>query len=390
MKIVTALLLLISLPLFAQVNFESGYFINNNDIKTKCLIRNIGWVNNPTKFEYKINNSDNSNFKSISEIKEFSIDSSCTYKRFELKIDKASNNINDIGVERNPTWSEETLFLKVIVEGDINLYEYNEPKINSLFISSGNHESVEQLVYKEYLKGNNEIGKNYYFRQQLFNVLKSENLNINDFKNIEYTKKDIIALLFKHSATKDGTPINLEPKRKSINYNLKITTGINFTSFKIQDRYPFGDVAFDTKSVLAMGIECEFVLPFKKNKWTFFINPNYQSYIASAKFEENIIAFNNRFIEIPIGIRHYLFLKNDFKIFINVGFTTSYSFNSTITINSNTLDVYNQSYNFIGGVGLNKGKFSIQLRYSSDRDIIKEINISKYTSLGVQLGYRFL
>lgn len=39
----------------AQINFEKGYFISNDNEKIECLIKSIDWKNNPTEFKYKLN-----------------------------------------------------------------------------------------------------------------------------------------------------------------------------------------------------------------------------------------------------------------------------------------------------------------------------------------------
>mgnify|MGYP003606653309 CR=1 FL=1 len=399
MKKVILLFIFISLPVFSQINFETGYFIDNNGIKTNCLIRNLDWVNNPSQIEYKINNNEKSKFYTVSDIKEFAVENNCIYKRFNVKIDKTSGNINLLGNDRNPIWSDDTVFLKSIVEGEINLYEYIDSNKVVFFISSGNHESVEQLVYKEYYKENSQIGKNYLFRQQLFNSIKSNNLDIEDFKKINYTKSDIINLLLKYSPNNDLKTKKIEFSKKSIAINFKIISGINFTNFSIIYS-PSQKYSFDTQSILTVGFEFECVLPIKKNKWTFFINPNYQSYQAKVvinkdegySFYPKEYSLNNRFIEIPVGIRHYLFLKNDTKLFFNAGLTFNYSFNSTLTTQNDEFSIYANSYNRFIGMGLNINKYSFEIRYNSDKDLLREFifESSKYTSTSILLGYKFL
>ena len=399
MKKVILLFIFISLPVFSQINFETGYFIDNNGIKTNCLIRNLDWVNNPSQIEYKINNNEKSKFYTVSDIKEFAVENNYIYKRFNVKIDKTSGNINLLGNDRNPIWSDDTVFLKSIVEGEINLYEYIDSNKVVFFISSGNHESVEQLVYKEYYKENSQIGKNYLFRQQLFNSIKSNNLDIEDFKKINYTKSDIINLLLKYSPNNDLKTKKIEFSKKSIAINFKIISGINFTNFSIIYS-PSQKYSFDTQSILTVGFEFECVLPIKKNKWTFFINPNYQSYQAKVvinkdegySFYPKEYSLNNRFIEIPVGIRHYLFLKNDTKLFFNAGLTFNYSFNSTLTTQNDEFSIYANSYNRFIGMGLNINKYSFEIRYNSDKDLLREFifESSKYTSTSILLGYKFL
>ena len=150
MKKIILLFIFISSPIFSQINFETGYFIKNNNVKTDCLIRNIGWQKNPTEIEYKLNENDKSQKATISEIKEFNVGDSYKYKRFTINIDRSSSDINNLSREKNPVWKEETLLLKILVEGEINLYQYEDINFVRYFISSGNHETAEQLVYKEY------------------------------------------------------------------------------------------------------------------------------------------------------------------------------------------------------------------------------------------------
>ncbi|MBI9054042.1 MAG: hypothetical protein JEY96_09520 [Bacteroidales bacterium] len=37
-----------------QIEFEQGYFIENDGIQTECLIKNMAWASNPKAFSYKI------------------------------------------------------------------------------------------------------------------------------------------------------------------------------------------------------------------------------------------------------------------------------------------------------------------------------------------------
>jgi hypothetical protein len=42
----------ISLNCYSQINFEKGYFYNNENKKIECLIKNNDWLNNPTQIKY--------------------------------------------------------------------------------------------------------------------------------------------------------------------------------------------------------------------------------------------------------------------------------------------------------------------------------------------------
>ncbi len=80
---------------YSQITFEKGYFINNNNKKIDCLIKNNDWKNNPIEFNYKLLNDKNIQIASINSIKEFGI---YNYSKFiEVKlilIDQVKTMIN--------------------------------------------------------------------------------------------------------------------------------------------------------------------------------------------------------------------------------------------------------------------------------------------------------
>lgn len=53
-NILSFLLLFIVNNFYGQINFEKGYFKDNNGKQTDCFIKNEDWKNNPYTFKYKL------------------------------------------------------------------------------------------------------------------------------------------------------------------------------------------------------------------------------------------------------------------------------------------------------------------------------------------------
>ncbi len=51
-------IIILSVNGYSQISYEEGYYVDNSSQKINCLIKNIDWKNNPTKFEYKMSTSD--------------------------------------------------------------------------------------------------------------------------------------------------------------------------------------------------------------------------------------------------------------------------------------------------------------------------------------------
>ena len=195
-KLLFLLTIILSFNCYSQISFEKGYYIDNSNQKTNCLIKNIDWKNNPTEFEYKLSENSESKKVTIKSIKEFGIDNFSKYIRSIVNIDRSSENINKLSNDRNPIFKEEELFLKVLVEGKANLYLFEDGSLRRYFFNKENT-TIEQLVFKSYKTSNDKIGKNNRFKNQLWNNLKCPNFKITKVENLDYQKNDLIDFFVK-------------------------------------------------------------------------------------------------------------------------------------------------------------------------------------------------
>lgn len=390
-----AFTLILSSQVFSQINFENGYFISNDNSKTSCLIRNVGWQKNPTKIEYKLNENAASRFATIVEIKEFNVGEKYKFVRFNTQIDRSSSNIDQMNGERNPVFKEETLFLKVLVEGEVNLYEYESENFIRYFISSGDHSTAEQLVRVEYLV-NNAVAENNYYRQQLSVALQSDALTAKDFEYLKYKKKELVAIVEKYNSAKGAKSTNFEATQNHGSTNLKAFAGINFTSLSLSNSEDATsmDLNFDNKAVFVIGLEVEFVMPFNQNKWSLFLDPNFQSYTGTTSTTDNkSVEADYKFIELPLGVRYSFFMKHDTQIFINAGCAIPFNINSTISYqggySGRVLDI-SATPNFFAGIGFRKNNFGLEVRYNAPQNLLKDYQYwdSKYSSIGILASYK--
>jgi hypothetical protein len=403
--------ILFAIPSFGQINYEAGYIINNDGNKTEYLIRNVAWENNPTEIEYRLNEDDKkSKIANIADIKEFSIGSSYKYKRFNTKIDRSNSGMVNLSSEKNPTWKDETLFLKVLVEGEVNLYQYTGNGNQRYFISTENHEKAEQLIYKEYYAQNNAIEENNAFRQQLYTTLKSDKFTADDFKNLPYEKKKIVDIIIKYNSTKNNQIANFEPKQNQGKTNFKLQLGVNYSDIEIvsTSEFEMGGIYFATfskKPVAVIGFEIEYILPINQKKWSLLFSTSFQQYKSETIASNNApISIDYKTIDLLFGVRHYFFLNNQSAIFINGGMIYGSPFNSYLKRErqkyswedgTGTIEIKKtlegNAYAYIG-LGYNYHKYNVELRFNSDRELFKSDRKlkSSYSSFGILFSYNFL
>lgn len=388
---------ILSFNCYSQITFEKGYFINNNGEKTDCLIKNIDWVNNPTEFEFKLSEIDEAKKSTISTIKEFGIVNVLKFIRAKVKIDRSSLDINKLSNDRNPVFNEEQLFLKVLVEGKVTLYQYTDKSLKRYFYRVDN-ESIEQLVYKNYMTVDNRVGENKYYQQQLWKNLECDNLSKDKIKNISYTKNDLIKFFKDYSECQESPLVYIEPNQKKDLFNLTIRPRINYSSLEVQNDviFPGHTIEFENKIGVGLGVEAEFILPFNKNKWAIVIEPTYQSFNSEGEIDNVSSIFGGTLsakieyssIEVPLGCRHYFYLNNSSKIFINASIVFDINLKTSFTGTlSNGSDAFAPQENATSTANLAFGigykfydKFSLEMRYQTGRQIIGANEMSNWGS----------
>jgi outer membrane autotransporter protein len=232
--------------------------------------------------------------------------------------------------------------------------------------------------------------------------LRCEGIEINDIERAKYWKEDLEKLFIKYNECNNYNYTNYDPKQKKDLFHLSIRPGINYGSLEIQHNpadYRAAD--FGGSIGIRLGIETEFVLPFNKNKWGIIAEPTYQYYKTKVQEESSkvyggilVTQVDYKSIELPIGMRHYFYLNDKSKLFVNVSFVYDFELKSSIKFlrNNNTLisDLeIKTKVNLALGMGYKyNNRYSIEIRYNTNREILSDYIQwqSKYKSLNVYFG----
>ena len=413
MKKLNYLLLLVSNCIIAQINYEKGYFIDNNGQKTDCLIKNEDWKNNPDKFYYKIDGNEQINEKNIQNIKEFGIDTFSKYERHEVLIDTSSTELTRLSQQKDPEWSKRTLFLKLIVEGDAKLYMYASGNGRRYFYSYKGS-VVEQLIYKEYFNTKSQYAyQNKGFQQQLWNNLKCSETKKERIAKLDYKTNSLVKYFYEVNNC-DGnkliTATDLTPKSSGFS-NFKVKGGLNFSTLNLE--YDNGKsiipVEFENKIGAKVGVEFEHVFGFNRNKWSVFYEPTYQTYKSeTAKVFSPYLStkwsIDYKYLDHYFGFRYYMFLNNNAKIFLSTGVVYKQvlgekilKFEGTKNPDPSGPDPVDEDYNLeieprvglIVGLGFSHKKSNFELRYSEPDILQQYVNVkARFQTISVIYGFK--
>ena len=371
LRILFATILFSTVSVISQTNFEPGYLIKTNGTKVECLIKNEDWKGSPTTFIYKMDENGETNIGSLDNVS-------------------------------NPNMKEETLYLKTLVEGKASLYFTLKDNTPRYFYSNDGGE-IEQLIYKRYLVTRTKMGNNERYKQQLATDLICNDLTEKNYADVQYKTNSLVNMFTKYNTCENSESVVYSKNTNKAKFNLSFRPGVTFTSLSIHRR---GDeqINFDSNTGIRIGLEAEYILPFNNGKWSVFIEPTYRNYKAETEFlyvdmitfqRYTLITAEYNSIELPLGMRHYMFLNEDAAFFIDAAVLMDITtLDSKITSSEESSYDLNVSADsaLAFGVGFRyKNKYSVQARYHSARQLLNYENIkSAYNSFAIVAGYNFL
>jgi hypothetical protein len=360
---------------FGQIVFERGYFIDNNNNKTECLIKNYDWRTNPVKIEYKLDDSTYVRKTDITAIKEFGIYDFSRFIRAKVKIDRSSVDINHLSTKRSSEWSEEQLFLKEIVCGNATLLSYADNDQIWYFYSVDNSE-IQQLIYKEFVLDSERglyIHTNNGFQQQISVELQDANTNKVKIENLKYNEKDLKEYFKLYNQTGNYcTRTDFSGKVREV-YNFKVLAAVDYSKISFSNPIIISNaMALDNTTTWIAGLEAEVFLPFNKNTWSLVVEPCYE-HIKNEKpvYFSNTINLDLQSVTFPTGLRYTNYLNRNFKLFLNGFFIPWFniSFSSDLYIFNSKMSI-SQRNSIALGVGASYKNISAEFRYYSSREIM--------------------
>lgn len=155
-KIIACIILFTALNTIAQTKFEKGYYIDNLGNKEEGLINNENWIYSPKSFLFKSYETSKKKSKNVKNIREFGIFGKIKYVKATVNIDRSSRKVVKLSSVRTSEFKEEKLLLKVLVEGDANLYSYTENDLNRYFYKTKSTK-IKPLEYKIYKNSKGSI-----------------------------------------------------------------------------------------------------------------------------------------------------------------------------------------------------------------------------------------
>lgn len=384
-KIFTFFCLLMIHSLFAQTNYELGYYVGESGEMVDGESSEISIENFPDVFYFKKG-------KKVEEISTATVSKikfgTRVFEKRDFYYDPSLRlNIDEMSTQSDIDLVNHSAFVELLVNGEYKLYKYVEKGV-SIFFYEDLSNNLVLLQYKKYINSRQEINENKTFQIQLKNTLPNpafqseyayESLKYNDEDLIDYFKK----VNGKHLVAN---------KKSKLKFNIFAgyavhTMDINFLS----------DIPSKSYSHITVIPEIEYVLNVNKlNTTSFYLNAKLHT--IKKEFIEPYVRenwhhqVNYQSLFIAFGAKQYFLSSNKTAFYVKagVGFNNPLkheilSPHESWLINPISLDRSTAGVNSgLGMIILNS--FIVEVDYDL---LFNTPHINKNTSLNLKIGYTF-
>lgn len=374
-----------SVLIHAQENFEKGYYISNENDTVDCFINTSKFKFNPNNFEFKKDKKSQIETGTIKEVKEFGIINELKFIRSKVLIDYSGKTISELKNHPSPYWKNEEVFLKVLIEGNANLYEFSNEQFTRFFYSINNI-PITQLENYCFLVDSTTVKVNPKYKNQLKQDIHLDKISIEYINDVFYSQKELINY-FKKYNTKFSEPYKEYKLAKEILTTLQL--GINRSYVNVSNFDGTKDIAkFPIKYNLQLGTELSSNFD---GKFNFFIRPTFQIYQNEVIYKWIDFKIALATINFPIGVNYKIYQNNDLSLNLGLSYAFLYLEAGGIALGKSG-ESFNSLNNLIVDLGLNYKKYSVFYSYSTPRYLtlnsFNEIDAYYYYN-AVTLGYTF-
>ena len=357
--------------------------MDNNGKKTEVLILNKDWRDNPGRFTYKSSEDGDPQTADMTEISEFGVGDYLKYERFTVPIDRSEEQVRKMTTKAEPEFITQTVYLRQLVTGEVNLYSYKEGALNRYFISKADTE-ITPLIHKEYLK-NNRIAANNKFREQLYTLASCGENIPGALQKVAYQEKDLIDYMeYYHECRKSEYDI-LKEENDKIGINFSLKAGVDLATLKVEKGLYVRGAEVELDPSLRIGAEIEAVMPFNRNKWALFLEPTYNSqkiekrpYVYNIPYNRHEVdlSVDYKFLSVAAGARHYMFFTPSSKLFLSAGLSFDVPIKTSVYIDRDDRyeldpqleEATSEAYLNLG-LGYEFRGLSAELRYNGPRTV---------------------
>jgi hypothetical protein len=363
-----ALLTILHLAGYAQIDYQQGYYIRNDGTKISCLIKDYGWISNPTYIVCKSSPDAAPVTIGMAGILEFGVGNS-KYQRFDVDVETSADAIDELSSSPQPKYRHDTAMLKLLVEGRASLYLYQKKRLTRYFFRL-NGAAPTPLISKQYLGPDGYAHANQEYIKLLADSLSCSAPDFPDPTTVPFELKSLTRFFVAYNKCVRSAFTDYWTKTGKSVFHLYIRPGVDLSAFTVTDNFNLvpSKHSYGSEASFRFGVEGEFILPINRNKWSVLLEPVYRSYHSSS--DESGFNVDYKAIQLQLGARYYFFLGSQTKFFLSAALCSNFSLTSTVESDGSYLNTLSHlGGTFSAGFRL-KDRVGIEVNFALPQNIL--------------------
>jgi len=414
------LLLVLSYSTSAQKNFRPGFIISTSGDTLFGQIDYKAWDVNPTTFAFIKTGESTVNMLGPSSVMAFYVEGDL-YESYYTDIDMTPYNPDILKDNKGRNWTvRDSLFLRVLVQGNISLLSYKDGMSKSHFYYQINSDVPEELLYKykyiDSIPANSAgitsgrgIQKVEFYKGQLIVLLQKCPQMRRDISLTRYYEKNIISLMKKYFACTHES-YSLVRKSEKTRFVPGIVCGMDWNKINFYGDNPYSSLEeadFKVSASPVVGLSLDIIFPRNNNRFSLNNQLVMRRLNTSASYKgaidggyrQDSLKFDMYYTELVTTFR-YQFLQGTVRPFLTAGFANAYavSTKNSCHINQLSYGYYSEwdgpalksprRYEFseIAGAGVMLKNFSAEVLYESGNGMSQRCRTNR---INLMFGYRF-
>lgn len=386
----------------AQDLFQPGIVYGTKGDTLKGMINYYGWTNPKPKISFIEEGKDTAVVLTPNRISGFETGGN-KYRSAAVKTEMTLNNIELLVSNPNLRLANDTVFLRLIVQGEKSLWFFRNKVHNDQFYIDENG-SQTLLIYKKYLKesayNTNTVGENKGYLNQLKHYFSDCESLDNQLQNTKYSESSLVELYNQYYKCTGAEKVYTS-KREKIVYEKGALAGLSLTELKENYLQNFG-LAFKPSIMPSAGLYLNIIFPETRGRISAYSELLFTTFNNNSEaLSEPYYTYNLSLSYLKVNIMfRYTFKKKESKVnfFLNTGIS-----NGMIIHEINQLKVGGQTQSWtpyahtrkfeqglLAGAGVISGRFSAEIRaeYSTGFSTVANYPASLNRAY-ILLGYRF-
>ncbi|NEM97561.1 outer membrane beta-barrel protein [Pontibacter burrus] len=414
----TAICCLLTFAAAAQKNFVRGYYITATGDTVQSYIDDRNWIKNPDQIRIA-DSPGSSTFTTLSasDIKGFGLSTGDVFVSEVVQIDKSKENLNQMNIGDAPIVVTDTVFLRVLVKGKLNLlFVEDENSKKHFYLQKENAQPEELVIHKKVMmvNGKKVISSTPAYKDLLNRHLQDCPEAARRISTTQLQTGMLTKLFTNYNACfASADEKQYVAKSEKIIYKLGAVAGLSPSSLIVQEleeKYSLNNNGLANSYTIGLSLNA--VLPRASRRWSVYNEVAWKYFQMTGEHESRsgIGQYKHETFDVKMGyiglntmLRYQLPLAT-IRPYVTVGIANNFNL-----IDESTVETFSRSFTIekttngpfmtptrkyeqalLIGAGVETGKFNagLRLEYGNGMSSFSTVRTIRST-FNILLGYSF-